>query len=363
MITRHAITNYGSLLQAIATQQAIESIGHICEIIDYKRKDENYLRQESTLLKNKSDWNNNVIKKIFYMSLRWPESVIAGRFFEKLRLKYLKMTKSYVCENDLKNDKPHADVFMTGSDQVWGPVTNGTFDPNYCLSFTENGDKLISYASSFGRIEFNDNIKEYYNNWLSRYKYISVRENSAKEFLNKIGITAQQVIDPTLLFDKKYWKKFMSPIPQKKYILVYQLHKNKDMGEYAKKVSDRMNLPLIRISPYFHQFTQPGRLVYLPGLGEFLSYINEAECLITDSFHGTAFAVNFNKNFVNVITDNETATRNISILNLTHLSNRIVKNKNDIDLALKKIDFSYANKVLKTERKNSLNTLKNMIEN
>ena len=68
VITRHAITNYGSLLQAFATQYVIEELGHICKIIDYVRDDESYLHHEITLLKQKPNWNNNLIKKILYLA-------------------------------------------------------------------------------------------------------------------------------------------------------------------------------------------------------------------------------------------------------------------------------------------------------
>ena len=110
VITRHAISNYGSLLQAMATQQVIESLGHSCEIIDYIREDESYLNHELTLLKRKPNWYNNPIKRMIYLALRQPESVKAGRKFEKQQAKYLKLTKRYTSPEELKKGKPIADV-------------------------------------------------------------------------------------------------------------------------------------------------------------------------------------------------------------------------------------------------------------
>lgn len=103
-------------------------------------------------------------------------------------------------------------------------------------------------------------------------------------------------------------------------------------------------------------------MVWAPDLGEFLSYVKNAECMITDSFHGTAFAINFNTPFVEVLPNNNTGTRNVSILKLTGLSDRVLKDENDVALADKQIDFSYANKVLAEKRKESINVLKMMIE-
>ena len=82
VITRHAITNYGSLLQAFATQQVIESLGHECEIIDYVREDESYTQHEKTLLARKPEWNRNPIKRAIYLALRQPESIASGKKFE-----------------------------------------------------------------------------------------------------------------------------------------------------------------------------------------------------------------------------------------------------------------------------------------
>lgn len=84
--------------------------------------------------------------------------------------------------------------------------------------------------------------------------------------------------------------------------------------------------------------------------------------MITDSFHGTAFAINFNTPFVEVLPNNNTGTRNMSILKLTGLSDRILKNDEDTGLAQKEIDFERVNKILKDEREKSISILKQMID-
>lgn len=363
VITRHAISNYGSLLQAIATQQMIEQLGHICEIIDYVREDESYFKYEKTILASKSNWNNSVIKKALYLLLRQPESIIAGKKFEKEQRNYLKLTRRYVTYDELLEDKPIADIYMTGSDQVWGPVANGVYDNVYCLSFTNETEKTISYAASFGHTDMTAELEEYYKEWLNRYDHISVREESAEEILKKMGIEALQVIDPTLLFASSYWDTYIKPIKQKNYVLVYQIHNDRRVGEYASKVAKAKGLKLIRISASLHQMIREGSFVWLPEIGEFLSYIKNADCMITDSFHGTAFAIIFNTPFVEVLPNNNTGTRNMSILKMTGLSNRILKSNNDVELAGKKIDFAEVNGILAKKRDESVRILKSMIEN
>ena len=360
VITRHAITNYGSLLQAMATQKVIEDLGHTCEIIDYVREDESYQKHEKTLLERKPKWNNNPLKRFLYLALRQPESILSGRKFEKFQKKFLRMTRRFSNAEELQDNVIDADVFMTGSDQVWGPTENGSYDSTYCLAFTEK--KKISYAASFGHTEMNDELQKYYHKWLSRYTHISVREDSAVKVVESLGLCASQVLDPTLLVEAFEWKKYIKHTPKKKYVLVYQLHNNKKLGAYAKKVAQMKELPLVRISTSIHQISREGHFIWCPDISIFLSYIYNAECLITDSFHGTAFAINFNTPFVEVLPNNNTGTRNMSILNLTGLSDRILRNYNDIQLADMPIDFTYANSVLKERRVQSIAILKTMIE-
>lgn len=359
VITRHAITNYGSLLQAYATQHIIEKIGYSCEIIDYIRRDESYKEHEKTLLRRKANWYNNPLKRVIYMILRQPGSISSGKRFEKERKKLLHLTSLYSSSDDLKKNPPCADIYVTGSDQVWGPVENGEYDDSYCLAFTNA--KKIAYAGSFGRADFNDELKLYYKEMLSKYEHITVRESSAIELLNTIGIKSKQVIDPTLLLEPSYWNKLTSPIKEKRYILVYQLHNDKKLGEYAKKIAKRKGLPLIRISVSSHQILRPGKFIYCPSVGQFLSYIKSAECMITDSFHGTAFALIFNTQFVEILPNNKTETRNVSLLQLTGLSDRIAKNY-ELSVSDKRINFSHANQILKNERANSILCLKKMLE-
>lgn len=359
VITRHAITNYGSLLQAVATQRLVENLGYACEVIDYIREDETYQNQERTLLKCKPAFNGSAMKRAMYLALRQHASVKSGEKFETMRKKYLHLTRWYSKLSQLEQDKPQADVYMTGSDQVWGPVMDGTYDSAYCLSFTADSDCRIAFAASFGRTKFTQETEAFYKKWLSRYEAIAVREDSAVQLLNSWGLQAKQVIDPTLMLDSAYWGRLTTDI-KKKYILVYQIHNDKKLDRYAKAAAKRVGLPLVRVSASFHQCVRGGKFKFCPDIGVFLSYIKNAQCLITDSFHGTAFALNFNTPFVEVL-PGETSTRNMSILRLTGLTDRILKDENNVDLAFKPIDFTHANEVLTEKRKESLSILNEML--
>ena len=367
IITILKVNNYGAELQAYATQAVLKKMGYDAEIIDYLfYKNKNYQRTKESAPFFPFPVSVR-LKEWVYPKLAWLKALSyrqANREREKRFADFHKentsLSKTYHSIEELYSAKMDYDVYMTGSDQVWGPVMDGTYDSAYCLSFTNDCDRRVAFAASFGRTEFTETIEAYYKKWLSQYHAISVREDSAVQLLAAWGINAQQVVDPTLVLDHTYWDTLALPIKEQKYILIYQIGHNKKMDAYAKAVAKRAGLPLVRVSASFHQIIRGGKFKFCPDIGEFLSYIRNAQCLITDSFHGTAFALNFNTPFVEVL-PGETSTRNMSILRLTGLTDRILKDENDVDLAFKPIDFTHANEVLTEKRKESLSILKEML--
>lgn len=361
VITRHAPSNYGSLLQSIATITILERLGHTCEIIDYIRDDEHGLKAVITSLNGKQGWNGNPLKKLAYIALRYPEEKTAEIKFSRMRKKYLKLTQRCRAHEDLR--LLDADVFMTGSDQVWGPTLNGQYDEAYFLSFV-TGKPRTAYAASFGRTDFTPQILAEYKKLLSTYSGIAVRENSAVDLLTQMGIScAGQVLDPTLLLTGEEWSKRIKRNMEGKYVLVYQLHNNPVLTDYALRFARHTGLPLYRISPTFHQIRRGGKFIYLPDLDEFLSYIKNCTYFLTDSFHGTAFALNFNKQFIEILPNNKTGSRNQSILQLTGLTDRILTDFNDFSMADKVIEYTSVNNILAKERQKSIAILKSLLSN
>ena len=361
VITRHGINNYGSLLQTMATQAAIESLGHTCEIIDYVRPDEEYRTIEKTMLAQKPAWNRHPLKRAIYLLIRQPAGVLSGRRFARLTRRYLHLTRRYATEAELKADKPAADRYITGSDQVWGPVGRGVRDACYCLSFTDEEDRRFSYAASFGHAAFTPETEAFFRKWLTRYDRILVREDSAAAAIRSWGLEAEQVIDPTLLMPGSYWETYMTAAPKKRYLLIYQIHNDPALARYAKRLAKQKGLSLIRVSPSLHQRFRGGKFVWCPDVGAFLSLIRHAACLVTDSFHGTAFAVNLNTPFIEVLPNNDTGTRNESLLRLTGLTDRILTDPEDLGLIDRPIDFERVNRILDSERKRSLSLLNEML--
>lgn len=359
VITRHAPSNYGSLLQSIATLDILASLGLDAEIIDYQRKDERGLKATLAQLKQKDAFSNNTIKKFLYVLVRFPMESLAMSRFDKMRVRYLRMSERISDISGLKRIK--ADVFMTGSDQVWGPLYNGMYDPAYFLSFVHSGKK-VAYAASFGKTLFSDEIVSEYRHWLKMYDGIAVREDSAVDLLNAWGIACNgQVLDPTLMLNGKQWAAKIRKEIKGSFILVYQIHNDTKLNNYAKELSHRIGLPLIRVSPHLHQAGRGGKFVWCPDVTDFLAYVKGCQCLVTDSFHGTCFAINFNRPFIEVLPNTNTGTRNQSVLKLTGLGNRIVRNFNDFYLFYEAIDYSMVNNIIEKERSKSLKILQSLL--
>ena len=361
VITRHAPSNYGSLLQTIATQTIIERLGHTCEIVDYIREDEHYNHIDDTTLQNNARWNSSKLKRIVYLMMKKPETVLAGKKFEQMRKQYLQLSKRYSSIVELSANKPKADIYMTGSDQVWGKIGNEKYDEAYFLTFTNESDRKVAYAASFGNLNISAEAREMFKKMLKRYSTISTREMGAAKLIEEMGLSANYVLDPTLMLTANEWSRFCKPIREKKYVLVYQIHNDNYVGEFALKVAKAKEMPLLRVSPMVHQINRGGRIKLLPTLGKFLSYIKNADYLITDSFHGTAFALIFNVPFVDILYGNGTEGRNSDLLKQVCLSSRILKD-DDFSIIDEKIDFTRINKLLDEKRAASFEILNLMLE-
>lgn len=366
-ITRHNIINYGSVLQTIALQKMIERFGYQAEVIDYIRTDEDFRNIAKVLASRNAKCQKSCLFKMFFIIGKSLEFQIAGKKFEQIRNRYLKVSKRYSTLKELRENPPEADIYMTGSDQVWGGIGEDRYDSAFFLDFGDSTKKRLSYAASFGRTDMSEDILKIYSELLKKYSVISVREESARQILINQGYSKTiQVLDPTLLLTSKEWDNIVTieasrfKKPASPYILVYQRRPNKEIDRYAEGLSKHSGYPVYRITADFHQGIRGGKMIFLPNMHEFIDWIKNAEFLVTDSFHGTAFAINYNVDFVDILPSG-TATRNLSILSFMGLSNRVVKDETDFSFIKEKIDYSKVNEVLDTERQRSKQILEMMI--
>jgi len=207
-------------------------------------------------------------------------------------------------------------------------------------------------------------IKTDIRNLLFEYDTITVREKKAIDIIAQMGINGcRQVLDPTLLLTPSQWDEFADTrnVPEGKYVLIYQLHKNEEMDTYAKRLAKTLNMPLIRVSPSLHQMSRGGKFVGLPSPERFLGYIKNSSVMVTDSFHGTVFAIIFKRLFAECLPSNKTEGRNIGLLQSTGLQNRILHDYNDFTMPTENIDYEKVDDLLNMERIESRSIIKDCL--
>lgn len=352
IITLHRIVNYGSVLQAYATQNVLENRGFDVEFIDYYPERMHMLGMLKRIKNKTNKLKNSMLLRNFARVIMLPSYIKRFYIFKKFIKENIKVTKKmYKTYEELVDNYPNADYYCTGSDQVWNSGWNEKVDYTFFLEFLKNNEKCFSYAASFGKSKLSEDEIDITKRLLKKYNYISMREKSGVEILNNLGYNnAINVLDPTLLLDASKWSELASKKYEgKKYIFVYNLNRNKNIDNYVKKLAKEKKLDIYYVSYAFHEFYKNGKMKCNVKVEDFLSLLKNATYVVTDSFHATAFSINFNTQFM-IVFPEKYSTRVRSILEITNLESRIVKNCEDISLADEKIDFTEANIILNSER-------------
>lgn len=291
VITYHRAVNYGAVLQAYALQQFIRQKGFDCQIIDYRCEQ---IEKEQNILKLSS----NSIKRNISAIVNAPIKAARKRAFEHFRKKHFILGTQYTCSN-ISDSNERYSKFIFGSDQIWNNSLNGN-DFTFLGDFVSDKTKKFSYAASFGKTEIPATLCERYKEELSRFNKIAVRETSGQSLVHKMtGISSEVVVDPVFLLKKEQWKRLVPGNTSKgKYIFLYHLQgNNTKLMKYAEYLSRQTGLKIIE----FQAWAKIRKRNVNPRFGdspeEFLDWICNAEYVVTDSFHCTAFSIIFEKNF------------------------------------------------------------------
>lgn len=349
-ITIHVGNNFGSVLQTIATGNILKKLGHepVCV---------NYIPNRVT---ERRYWSGGLSNgyRFFRRLLYFPIHIISKNNYSSYLKKYCTLSKPIYDYDNFAEVCPSADCYMTGSDQVWNYKHNEGIDKHYF--FDGIPGKKIAFASSIGMKNLPEDYAAYIKRALGQYYAISVREASAVELLEQLGINSTHIIDPTLVLDKETWEKYASKrLFDKPYLFVYLPYniENYDLiYKTIRLVAQKNNLKIVTYSYDFFKQKDADKTILFANPGDILSLFLHAECVVTNSFHGTAFSINLNKNFW-VYMPSKFSTRLQSLLELCHLEDRMLKDVIDEDSIISNIDYSFTNKVLSAEREKALSFL------
>lgn len=348
LITLHRVFNYGSVLQTYASQKVFEDAGYEVEVVDYITKQ----RTNKRLFLGVPDTvKKDFVHKYAYLALKSASVLIKKNTFGGFIRKNIHLTKrKYITAQDIINDPPQADIYVTGSDQVWNSQYNEGVDKGFFLEYAPSDKKKIAYVASFGKTKLDDSEIVITKKYLQKYDAISVREDAAVKIVNELGYPACCIIDPTLQIRKEDWLKIASERLVKEKYLILMLLYNEDNGatEYARKIADKKGLKLVKISWDLKKPELVDKLMTHRSPQDFLSLFHYADFVVTNSFHGLAFSINLNKQFV-VVPRNEFNSRIESLLRLVGLEDRLIK-EDKLDVVDKKIQYNNVNTILNVER-------------
>lgn len=301
LVSVHNDPNYGSALQAYALAYLIKKEGSDCEYLNY------------TPIANPKGLKR-IIKDIAKRALRcigvikekpseysfWstPEFVKLKNEFKSFHDRRIPFSEILYNPDNIKEANNNYDRFIVGSDQTWSPyVTRAKNNINF-LDFVDDGIFRSAYAPSLGSCHLSEEYINLLRERLSSFNFLSCREyHNSRVLTEHFGKTVHYVLDPTLLVSREEWQMIAEPIEMpEKYILCYILGTKQCISDYAENLGRVMKLPVFYIvsRPEYHK-----KLYALHDVtpGQFITLISMANYVITDSFHGSLFSMNFQRQF------------------------------------------------------------------
>ena len=298
ILTFHRATNYGTALQAFATEKGIKKLGVETEMIDYRPE---YIERtlhvrKLTDAKSPKEIASIIVNAVLYPNMAKRKSESFKRFFSLMNV------SDDICltTDDVAKASRKYDVVLSGSDQLFNRNITGD-DKTYFLSFEHK--RKVTFASSFGERKLSADRVEEIAPYFSEFDALSVREKTARDILaqiKKVNVSAKSatsVLDPTFMLTKDEWNEYADPtlkLPKDGYILTYYMLETPLLRDITAKLQQKTGLKVVNIKPSKKQvILHQGKNLSYAGPSEFLACYKNASYVVTNSFHGTAFAINY----------------------------------------------------------------------
>lgn len=365
ILTWYSYWNYGTVLQAYAMQTTVKNLKY--EPFDIAYNPEigaaSHERKRLTIERLIS-----IFKWVYgYRALSNPDR---SATFEEFIQNNIKLTKPVATSEEFQELNSQFDCFICGSDQVWSPRF---FDPRYYLDFVEDSTKKIAYAPSFGcdSLEGHPSSKRI-GQLLQTFSAIGVREESGKSIVAACtGREPTLVLDPTLLLGPAAWRE-LSAVSREDgpYCLFYFLGNYKPNRRAAQNIAHKLGLRIVEVPVFQADLKDREAVSYPVGPKEFLTLLDHAELICTDSFHGTAFATLFSKPLVvferfDPASPSSQNTRIYSFLNMFGMQDNML-GRSELDnwhkLCNHNCNYNKVDSLLEKRRNESISFLNSSIE-
>ena len=322
--------NFGAVLQAYALSQMLKNLGCNVTILNYPA---DKLREQFKVFRTVHSLRDIVYN--FMVLFKYKSIRQAIKRFQHFRGKYFNFSEPFNAEEKIDNP-PLADVYLVGSDQVWNPKI--MFSPIYFLHFGDCNVKKSSYSASIGLSMFPEDYISEIKEYLNAFQFISVREASGQKILNDVGINAKTTVDPTLLLSKDEWAKItVRPADKEKYILVYSLYNLDLLKATVDCVKKQTGYKVKTIATSVRLDNFGDDIIWDAGPCEFVGLVEKASIVITSSYHGMLFSLNFRIPFL-VIPPEATRNRFYDLLRSIGFENRIIESLNEITAEMFSMD-------------------------
>lgn len=352
ILTQPLHTNYGGILQAYAVQKILRNMGHDVVTLDARCKPRKKLSpfvQFRTFVATMIRW---LLGRIQIKDIFWPcNNNLRNRMLIQASMntfisKILKLSPIIQTDDDIKKyvKKQGFDAFIVGSDQVWRPI----YSPNigwFFLNFLteESRVRRIAFSASFGTSdwEFSKELTDYLKPFAKKFDAISVRETSGVDLCKKyLDVQAIQVLDPTMMLTVEDYAKLVSMDKSntqsvKSFILSYVLDDAENKQKMIEDISKILQYPILSFSErgsYGPYASKRKALKHAPKpVAQWLRGFQEAECVVTDSFHGTVFSILHHRPFVVVANNGRGIARIETLLRTFGLEERLVESLTNCD--------------------------------
>ena len=367
--------NYGSMLQAYATQMALDKLGYENETIDISGFNHEIKKAKllyfakasltSDILLSKLGMAKNVLIKKLSKNEYSAMSRVRAEKFDAFNKKWFRLSPQYASKKELGDrcQEKYSGV-LVGSDQLWLPGNIAA--DYYTLNFVPESLNTIAYATSFGQSSLPKDSARKATAFLKKIRHIGVREESGQKLVKELaGRNVPVVCDPTLLFTGEEWLSIQKeePIVEGKYILCYFLGNNPPHREFAKRLKKATGCKIIALT-HLDEFVKSDEgyadeTPYNIDPADFLNLIRNAAYVCTDSFHCSVFSILYRKQFFtfrryNRNTKQSTNSRLDTLFNLTGVKGRLLTDNEKIEDCLKiETDYTEVHQKLDDVRKQS----------
>lgn len=335
ILTIHFGINHGSVLQCYALSKTLSDLGAEVGVIDY-------------VPARYKMWNNVKIKypekslpwKLAFLLasslIRLPQKAVFRSYLKR----HIALSRRFSEPSELAASYQPADLYLVGSDQVWNSTYNGSEDKSYLLGFAPKESVKASYAASIGKDELTEEEGLSIAEGVAPFAGVSVRESKAAEQLAAYGVEARVDLDPVFFLDRERWCELAArKVRKEPYVLVYVIAQNYEgMVRQAREIADMLRARLYVLS--VRPIRTPGvdRNYLFANPSDFLALFRDADFVVSNSFHGTAFSIIFRKRFLTYVTKYNARIENI--LALTGLERRLVTDRFDEASVSEEIDYS-----------------------